>query len=308
MAIRLKKKLGILHKLETTYGTNSVPTAPNAILAINPTLNLLEAEEVSRDLLLPYLGNQGVILTGKFASIEFDVEVAGAGAAGTAPKYGSLLRVCGMAETVTASTRVTYSIVESGVESATLFFNQDGVQHVMLGCRGTVSVSFTAKGIPHFRFKITGLLGSIADAALPTFSQTGWTTPVEANSGNTTSTLHGTAAVLESLSLDLGNTVTPRFLIGSESIIISDRKTTGTAVVEAGLVADADWFGRAIARTRGALSVVHGKTAGNIVEFAAPAVEIGRPSQGDTDGIVNYSLPLSLVPVAGRDELSIIVR
>ena len=61
-------------------------------------------------------------------------------------------------------------------------------------------------------------------------------------------------------------------------------------------------------RARGPLSVVHGTTAGNIVELAAPAVEIGKPTQGQTDGIVNYSLPLSLCPVSGLDELKLIIR
>ncbi|PZO64604.1 MAG: hypothetical protein DI498_10985 [Paracoccus denitrificans] len=308
MGIRLANKLAILHKLETTYGVSAAPAAANALLVTNPQMTPLEGEEVSRDLLLPYLGNQGVILTGKYASIEFDVEIAGAGTAGTAPKYGSLLRICGMAEVVQAGTSVTYSIVEDAQESGTLFFNQDGVQHIMLGCRGTVTANFAPKQIPKYRFKLTGLLGTVTDAPLPLVSQAGWTAPVESSSANTTLTLHGIPSVAESLSLDLGNTVTPRFLIGSEGIIISDRKSTGNAVLEARLVQEADWFGKAISRTRGALSLTHGKTAGNIVQFSAPAVEIGKPNQGETDKIVNLTLPLSLCPVTGRDELSIVVK
>lgn len=308
MGIRLKNKLAILVKRETAYATSSAPAAIDAVLVTNPSLEILAAEEVSRDLLLPYLGNQGVILTGKHATIEFDVEIAGAGTAGTAPKYGTLLRVCGLAETVAAGVSVTYSIVETGVESATLHFNQDGVQHVMLGCRGTVTASFAPKAIPHFRFKLTGLFGTVTDAALPAVAQTGWTAPLESSSANTTFSLHGIPGVAESLSIDLGNTVVPRFLIGSESIIITDRKSVGQAVLEARLVAEADWIGKAVSRARGAMALAHGKTAGNIVEINAPAVEIGRPTQGDTDSIVNYSLPLAFVPVTGRDELSIVVK
>lgn len=308
MGMRLKNKLAIRVGVETTYGTAVALGSAKPMLTTNPSFTPIEADEVSRDLLLPYMGNQGVILTGKYASLEFDVEVAGAGTAGTAPLYGPLLRICGMAETVAAGTSVTYSIVEASQESGTVYFNQDGVQHILLGCRGTVSVSFAPKQIPHFRFKINGLLGTITDAALPAVTQAGWTTPLESNSANTTFTLHGLAGVAESLTLDLGNTVTPRFLIGSESIIISDRNATGQAVLEARLVAEADWFGKAISRARGALALTHGKTAGNIVQFNAPAVEIGKPSQGDTDKIVNYSLPLSLCPVTGLDELSIVVK
>ena len=41
---------------------------------------------------------------------------------------------------------------------------------------------------------------------------------------------------------------------------------------------------------------------------AAPAVEVGKISQGQTDGILNYTLPLNFVPVTGRDELTIVVK
>ena len=112
----------------------------------------------------------------------------------------------------------------------------------------------------------------------------------------------------ESLKIDLGNTVTPRFLIGSKGMEITERKATGTAVVEAKSIATVDWFSAALNGTRGAMSLVHGTTDGNIVEVAAPAVQIGKPSQGQTNNIVNYSLPLNLCPQAGMDELSITVR
>lgn len=306
--MRLFRKLAILNKIETVYGTNAAPAAINAIIGKNVSFTPLEAEEVSRDLMLPYLGNQGIILTGKHAKIEFDIEMAGAGAAGTVPKYSSILRACGLAETVAGGTSVTYSIIESGVESATLFFEIDGVRHILLGARGNLSANIAPKAIPHFRASMTGLLGTITDQALTAVAMTGWQTPLEASSANTTMSLHGWASIAESLSIDLGNVVTPRFLIGSESVIISDRRSTGQAVVEAKSLATMDWFARALARTRGALSLVHGKTAGNIVEIAAPAVEIGKITQGQTDGILNYTLPLGLCPVTGRDELSIIVK
>lgn len=305
---RMIRKLAILNKIETTYGISSNPNAINAIIASNVSFTPLEAKEVSRDLVLPYLGNQGVILTGKHAKLEFDVELAGAGAAGDVPKYGSLLRICGFAETIAADVSVTYSIIEAGVESSSLYFEIDGVRHILLGSRGNLSINITPEGIPKYRLSVIGLLGTITDQAVTATSLTGWTEPVEVSSANTTMSLHGWPSIAESLSIDLGNTVTPRFLIGSESVIISDRKTTGQAVVEATSLSTIDWFARALGRTRGALALVHGKTAGNIVEINGPALEIGKITQGQTVGILNYTLPLSFCPVNGRDELTIVVK
>lgn len=309
MSARRFKKLAILHKVETTYGTDIVPAAADAIIATNVTFTPLEGQEVERDLMLPYLGNQGVILAGTYARIEFDVELAGAGAAGTVPKYGSLLRVCGMAEVVTAATSVAYSIIEEAAESGSLYFLMDKTRHVLLGGRANVALNYTAKGIPTFRFTYLGLLGTISDVgSMPVVSQTGWVKPLVVSKANTIMLLHGWTAKAESLALDLGNTVTPRFLIGDERLLISDRKSSGTAVVEARPIAEIDWFAKALSRERGALSMVHGIAAGNIVEVTAPAVEIGRPTIGQTDNIANYSLPLAPCPSEGLDEMSIIVR
>ncbi|MNL80088.1 hypothetical protein D3C87_2068410 [compost metagenome] len=81
----------------------------------------------------------------------------------------------------------------------------------------------------------------------------------------------------------------------------------GTAVVEAASLATVDWFAIAQAATKGALAVQHGTAAGNIVTFDAPKVQIGRLTQGSSQGIANYSLPLMLTPDAGNDELTITV-
>lgn len=309
MAIRRWRKLAILHKIEATYGTDATPAAADALIGSNVTFTPMEGEEVNRDLILPYLGNQGVILAGLYGRLEFDIEIAGAGGAGDVPAYGSLLRVCGLAETVTAATSVEYSIIEDAQESGTLYFISEKVQHVLLGGRATVTFTFTPKGIPKFRFTYQGLLGTITDiGAMPAVDQSAWIKPLVVSKANTTMSLHGWAAVAESLTVDLGNTLTPRFLIGDELIAITDRQSSGTAVVEAKSLATINWFDIAQSRARDALSLVHGKVAGNIVELAAPKVEIGRPTQGQTDGIVNYSLPLMFCPEDGLDELVLTVR
>lgn len=74
---RLFRKLAVLSKIETGYGVAAVPTGAEAIIGKNVSYMPLEATEVSRDLILPHLGNQGIILTGKHAKLEMDVELAG---------------------------------------------------------------------------------------------------------------------------------------------------------------------------------------------------------------------------------------
>lgn len=309
MAVRRWRKLAILHKIEATYGTDAAPTAANAIVAKNVTFTPMEGEEVSRDLMLPYMGNQGMVLAGIYGRIEFDVELAGAGAAGTIPKYGSILRVAGFSETVTAGVDVTYSIIEDAVESGSLYFVSDKVRHVLLGGQCNIAFNWTPKAYPYMRVTYLGLLGTITDVALmPTVTLAGWTTPKVVSKANTVLTLHSGVRIAESVALDLGNTVTPRFLIGDERMLISDRSGTGTAVVQADALSNINWFQKALDRERGDIGVVHGSAAGNIVDVSGVAVEIGRPTQGQTNGIINYSLPLAVCADQGLDDLTIVVR
>lgn len=306
---RYVRKLAVLAKIETTYGTDAVPTGvANAIQLLDVGFTPLEGSEEQRGIIRPYLGHPGVILTGIHQMIEFSVEISGAGAAGDVPGYGALLRACGLSETITAATDVVYEPISDGYEAATIYYVLDGVRHIMLGCRGNVTLDFTSKKIPRLRFRVLGLLGTVSDQAVPASTYTGFSTPVPVSKANTTFSLHGYAGPTESISIDLGNQVEPRLLINDESIQITDRRATGSAVMDATTLATKNWQQIALNHTTGVLALAHGLTAGNIVEVGAPAVQIGRYSQGDSQGILNNTLPLMLKPDSGDDDLTITVR
>ena len=299
----------MLFKNEVTYLTDAAPNAAEGLVLSNVSFTPIEGEEVKRDLLLPYLGNQGSVLTAMYGKIEFDLEITGSGAAGSVPKYSSVLRAAGLAATITAGVSVDYTIIEDAVESATMHFVSDGVRHIFLGGQANIAMSFVPKQIPKFRVTFLGMLGTITDVvSMPAVTMAGWTDPQPVSKANTTMTLHGWASTAESLSVDLGNTLSPRFLIGDEAIRISDRQSSGSAVVEARSLAVVDWFERAKTGNRDALLLTHGVGAGRIIEISAPAVQIGKPTQGQTDNIINYTLPLSVCPVSGLDELKITFR
>jgi len=307
MAKRHWRKLALLAKVETVYGTDAVPAgAANAILAINVTHRTIVADQLTRDLMTPWMGHQGVILDGVVSTLEFQVELAGSGAVGTAPAYGALLRMCGMAEAVSAGVSVTYTPVSAGFDAGTIYFNQDGVRKIMLGTRGNVSAELAPGTIPRLRFAFTGLLGTITDTALPAVTLTAFKKPVPVNPDNTTLTLHGLALIGERFTFDLGNVVEKRILIGEKSIQITDRKTVGSIVAEGVPIATKNWYSTALDHTVGPVEFEHGITAGNIVTIGGPAAQIGPPEDGQTQGIINNTLPLMMLPNAGNDELSIV--
>jgi len=311
MAVRYYKKLAVLGALEGTYGVDANPTGgANAMLMTNVTLTPLAGEEVSRELMLPYLGHQGVMLTGTYVELRGEVEMAGSGTAGTPPAYAPLLKCCGLAETITAVTKVEYTPAALGAHAAaSLYANLDGVNHKMFGARGTFTFEIAPKRIPRFVFTLRGLLGAIGDVALPAVDVTAFRAPVPASKATTpVLTLHGISAPVESLSFDLANDVQLRDLINWQSIEIVDRQSTGSVVMQADSVAAKNWFGIAQARDRGALSLQHGTAVGNKVLLDAPAVEIGRPTYGQTQNINNMTLPLMFCPVSGNDEFKITIQ
>lgn len=303
-------KKTILAKIETTYGTDPVPTgAANAIIAKNLNLTPLDAQMIDRNVVLPFFGNLGAIPGSAFVKADFEVEITGSSAAGTAPPYGPLLRACGLSETITALTSVAYAPISASFESATIYINVDGIQHKITGCRGTVSLDFANEAIPSYKFSITGIYAAPTDTALPSLTLTAWQTPLACNKVNTTFSLHGYSAVMSKANLDAGNDVQAKsYPNTSQDVRITNRKSKGKATFEMTSVATKDWFALARAGTTGALQIVHGTAAGNIITIAAAQAQLGNPKYTDEGGIVMCDVDLMLQSTsAGNDEFTITV-
>lgn len=303
----LSRKRTILAKIEGTYGTDPTPTgSANAILVRNLSITPLNAELASRDLVRPYLGASEQLIASSYVGVEFEVELAGSGTAGTAPAYGPLLRACGMNEADGVSD-VVYTPESSSFESVTIYYNVDGVLHKVTGARGNFEISIQSGQIPTFKFTFTGLYNAPTDTAAPSVTYTAFQTPLAANNDNTTGfSLFSYSGALSSLSLNMNNSVTYRTLIGAEDVLLTDRSVSGQVVFEAPTIAEKDFFTLALGNTLGALDITHGTTAGHKVQIQSSRVDISNPTYQDLNGIHMLQVPLTLVPsTAGNDELSI---
>lgn len=304
------KKKVILLKAETVYGTDIVPTgALNAILARNVTFNENPTTGQPRDLVKPTLGNVVEPQTLRKVELTFDVEMAGSGAVDTPPAYGPGLRACGLAETINALVDVQYDPVSAAYESASAYINIDGVLHKMLGVRGSVSLVIEPNAVPLFRLTLQGLHVDPTTVALPAAVFTAFKDPLPVSNVNTpTFTLHGTASILRSLTLDLAQTVVHQDLIGAEDIQITGRNPRGSVVMRMPPLATKDWFAAGKAETLGALQLIHGTVAGAIVQIDAPAIQLINPRRNIVDDVVFIEADLNITEVAGDDELKITTR
>ena len=306
----LARKTVILAKIETTYGTDPVPTGgANAIEVRNPQVTPMAGNTVERDVVRSYMGNFESIPANVNVACQFECYLAGAGAAGSVPGFGPLLRACGLAEVVTASTKVEYQPISSAFESVTIYFNQDGLLHKLTGARGTFQINLDAQGLPYMQFNFTGIWNAPSDTALPTPIYTSFQQGVVANNTNTTAfSLFSYTGILQSFSYNHAGTAEPRMLIGSESVLLTDRRPAGEILIEAPAIATKDFFSIAKAGTSGVFAIQHGQTAGKIVTIDMPKLILGQPSYEVSQGVQMLRLPYAALPSSGNDEFKLTVK
>jgi hypothetical protein len=151
----LTRREVILAKVETAYNWDSAPTASaNAVLAEEPSWSFEGARMVERSSAAGTMANKQSVFGGTLQSISFNVELKGSGVMDTPPECGVLLRGCGMSETISVGTSVTYEPASSSHESLTIYYYADGLLNVLTGARGTFTCSLEAgnKGMLSFTF------------------------------------------------------------------------------------------------------------------------------------------------------------
>jgi hypothetical protein len=290
------KKTTVFAKAESVYGTAVALVAADAIRTHGAKITPFSANAISRDLDGQAFGNSGDIHTGAHVMLEFDVEAAGSGVAGTAPNYGKLFKACQMSETIVAVTSVTYAPASSGTTSLTMYFQLDGQRHALVGARGSWQIKFDSQSIAYFHFVFTGLWvdpASIADI-VPDF--TGFTVPRPVSYAYTpTVTLHALASIFKSFSYDHGNDVEFFDNPGEQTVEIMDRKPVGKVSLLAPTLTTKNYFTTAKADTTGGLTLVHGMTAGNIWTLAAGYTQLKTPAYGDDKGRATLDADLNFL-------------
>lgn len=295
----------LLAKIETVYGTDPAPTgAANAILAKEITLSPMEGTDVSRELELPNMGAQPTIAAELHATLKFRVELQASGSLGVAPAWGPLMRACSFAQTIVATTSVTYNPITTGQESVTLYLNVGGTLFNLKGARGDVTLMLDAQGIPHLEFTFTGLWVAPAAQAKPAVTLSGFVDPTVATTANTpVFTLDAFTPKVRNFKLAAGNQVERRFLIGSEEILITDHAEQVEFQIEAEALATWNPFSLALSGTPVALTMRHGTAAGRRCTVNVPKLQIQRPqSLAVQQNVVEWALRGVPLPTAGNDQ------
>lgn len=318
---RYTRNTVLLAKVEAAYGTDSAPAAAQAMLISKPQLNPLSAQNVPRDVILGYLGQAENLVGSRFQECSFDIELVGSGAVATRPAWGDLMLACGWAETVTALTRVDYTLVSTGFQSVSLYWYDDGLLHKLLGARGDVSVKLNSGGIPVLSFSFKGLYSAAAAAANPAPVLTGFKVPVvvnEANSADLTfGATHATGAApaltggtpypSKGMEFMLKNSVNHVPLLGGETIEITQREPSCNFQLELTAAQEVTFMSAVADATLTSVALVHGTVAGYKSLLFLPFVQRISPTKQDEQGKRMTAFEGRVVPSAGNDEARLVL-
>ena len=306
-APRAWKKKAILIKAETTVGTDATPTGLlNWIEARNVSLTPFDVATADRNIELPYFGNGGKLIVGKYAKLSFEAALVGQGAAGTAPKIGPALLACALAETVTAATSVAYNLISDSIGAITAYINIDGTRHKMVGARGNVSLALSAKSVPLLKFEYESVFIAPDALAMPTIDTAGWPVEAAVTAANTLPmTINAVPLAFSQFDFSLGNQLARIDLPGPQvEVAITDRKPTASVTVLAPPQGTFDPFALAEAGTTVDLTTTHGITAGKKAKIDAKVRIIGV-DYDRIEEMLAYKLTLEPTPVAGNDEFAL---
>jgi hypothetical protein len=314
---RFIRNTAILVKIETTEGTDAVPTgAANALLVSDVSINALNAQNVDRALIRNYFGASEQLVGTAYKSVEFTTELAGSGVAGTAASWGEPLRACGFAESGVTTYKQYAPDTPGNQKSATIYYYDDGVLHKLLGAKGTVRIGLGIGERPTLRFSFIGVDGGDTAAANPSTTLTAWKQPLAVTNPNTSdvkfggtyatgAVTGGTAYTSRGLQLDCGNSVQFTPLLGGDYVDITGREVTGSLQLDLTAAQEVTMMGNVKSNTLQAISLEHGSTEGAIVGVFLSAAQLINPSKQDANGRRLIGFDLRSVPSAGNDDIII---
>lgn len=317
---RFIRKTVILVKPETTSGTDAVPTGiANAMQAMDMSITPLDAQNIDTNIINPWFGNSPSLVGPASVKCSFSVLLSGAGDAATAPAWGALLLACGNAETTGLLTpnRVEYLPATDALKTATIYWYDDGLLHKLFGCFGNVKLSAKSGEAPKLTFDFVGLDGGVSAITNPLADMSQWKNPVPITKANVTDISLGctyAAGVLTGgtsfnstgLTLDWGNAVAFAPMLSTETVLLTDRKATGTFSVELSAAQEVTQMAAVKANTLTSVGFVIGTATGNKIMLHLPSVQLISPKKEDFNGMRLIGFDLRVLPVAGNDEIRIV--
>lgn len=279
---------------ETTPGTAEVPDAGDGGIIVSNISYNPNPKPIDRDAIISSKGQIAALMSPAWEpTIEFDTELKGGGAAGSAPLVGEILKAANFSETVTPATSVVYEL-DGADDHKTLAWDikdddgvSNGLRFLVYGALCGISLSLGIERPGSLRVRTLGKYQAVSDVA-PLTPTLELLKPPFFIGG--TATFDATALNIREFSLDLNPEL---FLVpklsdaqGWDMARIGKLKPTYTLVLELPKVATKDLFGKMRAADELALAISTPAVAGNTIAIAASKLQITNIVPSDDRGIV----------------------
>jgi hypothetical protein len=303
-------------KVEASYGVaETLAPANDGVLLFDLSRQPESGDVIRRRVQQPFVGATGGRTAKRRVPTGFGFELAGSGSALAIPKWAFLLRAatCGVA--TVGALEVTIPLATAApYGSLTLATYRENVRVRSRGYRGTATFTFEEGSDPYCTIDGIGLRVATADASLPgAVDVSGWRTPVEVTTANTIFTLDSFSPGLRRATIALNAKTEFDSAVGFEEVAVSKddegdaRAISAEFVVRCPDLATKNYYsslnGAAVA-----FSLVHGVTAGNIIELSSGLFKIDSIEEGVTVGNLDLTIKGACVPTAAGNELLIKTR
>jgi len=271
------------------------------------TVRRLEGDYEAQNFVSGFEGAQGDRLYNISAGLDFMMDAA-LPAAGSVPLYAPMLKACGLTETITAGTSVSYSLTPEGTAKGELAFQYVDTLTSQVSEKARGALTFTAenKKPPMFGFKFMGehFDGQATVATSQDFSD--WPDAPECSLRNMrVFTVGGTELCLQSFTFTDGRTPARSKFMNCDGTDITARNVTGRMVVQMVTAATIDLLALCKSGAKQALVWEIGNGAGRVLRVAAPAVQLKYGGEQDISGEMGIAIDLVFTYDQGDDEFAI---
>lgn len=266
-----------LKRPEDTKGTDYIANGATAkaILTTGLAVNPYQSEQITRDVDDGQSGGQPVIHAGEKITITAPVEWAGSGTNVTPAAWSDLVQLAARDETVGASDVTHGRILNASNElDGTVYFYWEGMWHILLAGKASLTNSGKIGEIPKISVEIQGIYGDTLAGTPPTPNFGAFQKPLPFSKANTTFTLDGQALNLYEYELADNNSIEHDEGTEVNQIFIDDWSEEGKFIIEAPALSTFDPFALIRAASVMPFEITHGIAAGEIVKQSSTGVQL----------------------------------
>ena len=294
----------LLAKLETTKGTDSVPTAASNAVRVKSFSITKNTGEITREVVKNTMGNLQHLIGKETVQIEMVVEMRGSGTAGTAPEISPLMQACRNSETIVASTSVTYAPTSASAseKACTIYAYEDGLLWKFIGAVGTGKVDSSIDDVLMITFTLQAAYSAPTASTMPTGAVFDSTQPLVMSSATVIN--DGSAINVGTFGLDMGCESTHHYATNGLSEFTVHNRNPSMTFTKDSVSTVAEWISLA-AGTTASLSATYGATAGEISTITAPVGKRKTVAIGERGERHTLDVTYGLYESSSDDQFSI---